>query len=302
MKMLVTGAGGFVGKRLVRHLADAGHDVTAVVRAEPAAADAPYFASPRLTVLRLDLARLDAGQLPRGIDAVYSLAQSSNFRSFPERADDIFAVNVAANATLLQWAVAQKVERFIYASSGGIYGGRSRGPSHESDLLAVDSPLGFYLGSKLCSEIVIQNFRQLFEGVVILRPFFIYGPNQRKDMFVARMIETVRAGRPVTLQGRDGLKVNPVYVDDAVAAFAQALHLEGNQVINIAGPDVMTLRAMCEIIGAAVGRRPVFEQKDGEPVDYIGDILQAEHRLALRPVPFETGIRRTLDADSCHAT
>jgi UDP-glucose 4-epimerase len=297
MKMLVTGAGGFVGKRLVRYLADAGHDVTAVVRAEPAAADAPYFASPRLTVLRLDLARLDAGQLPRGIDAVYSLAQSSNFRSFPERADDIFAVNVAANATLLQWAVAQKVERFIYASSGGIYGGRSQGPSHESDLLAVDSPLGFYLGSKLCSEIVIQNFRQLFEGVVILRPFFIYGPRQQTHMFVARMIDSVRTGRPVRLQGPDGLRTNPIYVRDAVQAFAGAIALKGTHVINVAGRDVVSLRHMCESIGAEVGRAPVFEMVAGAPVDYVADTAQAEKKLGLALTPFLSGLRATLGVD-----
>jgi UDP-glucose 4-epimerase len=295
MKILVTGAGGFLGKRLARHLADAGHEVTATVRTEPAGADRAYFESPRVNVLRFDLARFDGGGLPRGIDAVYSLAQSSNFRNFPERADDIFAVNVSANAALLAWAVAHKVERFVYASSGGIYGARS-GPSHESDLLAVNSPLGFYLGSKLCAEVLLQNYRQFFRTAVILRPFFIYGPNQKKDMLVARLIDSVCEGRPIQLQGADGLRLNPVFVEDAMRAFAGALELDGVHVMNVAGPDVLTLREVGETIGRLAGRKPVFENAPGSPVDYVASTDGATSKLGLKLTRFADGLKATLDA------
>jgi UDP-glucose 4-epimerase len=301
MKILVTGAGGFVGKRLVAHLVAADHEVVALVRQAPAGEDARYFAG-CARILEQDVTRLDPAALPRDTEALVTLAQSSRFRDFPAQAEDVFAVNVTANLALLQWAIGAGVRRVVHASSGGIYGGRTDGQLQESDLLAVDSPLGFYLGSKLCSEIVMQNFRHLFESVVILRPFFIYGPRQRTDMFVARMIDSVRWGRPIQLQGRDGLRVNPVHVDDAVLAFARALTIQGNHVINVAGPDVMTLRTMCGIIGAAMDRQPIFAHKEGEPVDYVGDTLQAEHKLGFRPVSFRTGIDRTLDADRCLAT
>ena len=125
MRILITGAGGFLGKRLTRQLADLGNEVTAIVRRAPPAEDLRYFGGAGINVLKVDLANLDCGALPRGIDAIYSIAQSSHFREFPAKADDIFAVNVSANMKLLQWAMDNKVRKFVFASSGGIYGGRA---------------------------------------------------------------------------------------------------------------------------------------------------------------------------------
>ena len=224
------------------------------------------------------------------MEAVFTLAQSARFREFPEQSDEIFEVNVTANLHLLRWAMRSGAKQFVHASSGGIYGGKFGAQFHETDSLAVDSPLGFYLGTKLCSEIVFQNYRHFFETAVILRPFFIYGPGQRQDMFVARMIDTVRHGKPVTLQGPEGLRVNPIYVDDAVKAFARALDLPGSHVINLAGPDVVSLRRICELIGREVGESPIFETRPGQPIDYVADLEQSLKKLGAPEVSFEKGI------------
>lgn len=296
MKILVSGAGGFVGKRLVLRLAHAGHEVVALLRRPVAPEEAHYFAHSGVRSLTTDLTNIDVAALPEGVDALMTLAQSSRFREFPEQAEEVFAVNVTSNLQLLQWAVRSGVKRVVHASSGGIYGGRPGGQILETDLLAVDSPLGFYLGSKLCSEVVFQNYRHFFEAAVILRPFFIYGPGQRPDMFVARLIESVRESRPVSLQGPDGLRVNPVYVNDAAAAFAAALDLRGAHVVNVAGPDVLTLRQVCDRIGQIVGRDPVYEQRAGSPVDYVGDMAQARDKLLPDPTPFAVGLEKTITA------
>jgi UDP-glucose 4-epimerase len=294
MKILITGAGGFVGKRLVAQLAARGHDVLAVLRREPEATERTWFDHPRVHVLFLDLSRFNADTLPSDVDAIITLAQSSRFRDFPAQADEVFAVNVTANLQLLQWAVKSGVKRIVHASSGGIYGGRTGGRNQETDLLAVDSPLGFYLGSKLCSEVVLQNYRHFFETAVILRPFFIYGPGQRPDMFIARLVESVREGKPVSLQGEGGLRVNPVYVDDAVEAFAAALELKGVHVINVAGPDILTLRQICDRIGAILQVVPIYESRSGDPVDYVGDISQAREKLGMDAASFSDGIARMI--------
>lgn len=294
MKILITGAGGFVGKRLVALLAQRGHEVLAVLRREPEAAERAWFDRPGVRPLFLDLSRFDTGALPSDVDAIITLAQSSRFRDFPAEADEVFAVNVTANLQLLQWAVKTGVKRIVHASSGGIYGGRTGGSVQETDLLAVDSPLGFYLGSKLCSEVVLQNYRHFFETAVILRPFFIYGPGQRPDMFIARLVESIREGKPVSLQGKGGLRVNPVYVDDAAEAFAAALELKGVHVINVAGPDILELRQVCDRIGAILQVAPNYESRPGNPVDYVGDVSQAREKLGMNGTPFAVGIARMI--------
>src|SRR5262249_10217802 len=149
----------------------------------------------------------------------------------------------------------------------GVYGGRRDGVLRESDPLVVNPALGFYLGSKLCAEIQLQDYRSFFKTGAILRPFFVYGPGQKADMLVARLIESVRHSRPVQLHGSNGLRLNPVFVEDAAAAFAAALDLTGWHVINIAGPNTLTLREICEKIGSILNRKPIFENTDTPPTD-----------------------------------
>jgi nucleoside-diphosphate-sugar epimerase len=295
MNILVTGASGFVGKRLVQALAERGHQVYGIVRNEPKPEDHSYFVSSGVKLIRIDLAQPSWGTLPENIDTIYALAQSTHFRDFPEKAEDVFAVNITANFHLLQWALKAGVGKFIHVSSGGIYGGKLGKVFREDDSLAVDSPLGFYLGSKLCSEVIFQNYRSFFETAVILRPFFIYGPGQRRDMFISRLIDSVRKGLPLQLQGENGLRVNPTFVDDAVLAFANALDLGGFHIINVAGPDVLPLRRIGEIIGEAVGKRPLFEKMQGTPLDFVANTEQTVSKLKQPMTSFEEGIALTVE-------
>ncbi|MDD5259609.1 MAG: NAD(P)-dependent oxidoreductase [bacterium] len=294
LKIIITGAGGFVGQRLAAHLAQQGHQVTALVHPQVPVADNKFLAARNISVLPADLTRLNYSELPVSADAVYSLAQSDNFRDFPEKAEDIFNVNVRANLLLMQWARQAGVQKFILASSGGVYGDQASTPFLEETPLSLAAPLGFYLSTKLCAEIIFQNYRQYFQTAVIMRPFFIYGPGQQNDMLIPRLIKSVKEGRPIYIQGTDGLKINPVYVADAVAGFSQALELTGNQIINLAGSDILTIRQISEIIGGIVGRKPVFEIKNGQPIDYVGDIDQEKEKLALQPTSFVDGIALTL--------
>ncbi|HZP91654.1 MAG TPA: NAD(P)-dependent oxidoreductase [Burkholderiales bacterium] len=292
MKVLVTGATGFVGRRLCRVVTEAGHEVHALVRPESIARARSKLATAALVAA--DLASLDMRDLPDRVDAVVSLAQARRFREFPETAEQVFTVNVRAMLTLLQWARGAGVRRFVHVSSGGVYGGTRGTPLRETDRPSAD-PQGFYLGTKLCAEVLFQNYRQFFEAAVLIRPFFVYGPEQQKEMFVARLIESVRNGAPVQLQGPDGLSMNPVFVDDAAAALGRALGLRGQHLVNVAGPEVVTLRALCDLIGRCVGRAPAYVPRAGDAVDYVADITEMRSKLGPPAVAPEEGIARSLD-------
>lgn len=271
--VLVTGATGLLGFKLICLLAEK-HDVTAIARKPPTGTGTGTrtgtAAAANVRWLVHDLARpMLPADLPARVDVVVHLAQSRRFREFPTGAPDIFAVNVAATAALLDWAVAAGASQFILASTGGVYG-PSREPHHEDEPPAA-SPPSFYAASKRAAEVLTTSYCSQF-SVCVLRPFFIYGPGQDPGMLVPRLVERVRSGGTITLDGLDGMRFNPIHVSDAAAAVVAAIDHQSSSVVNIAGPEVISLRHAVSLIGACMGRPPHIESRtDVEPVDVVGD-------------------------------
>jgi UDP-glucose 4-epimerase len=232
--------------------------------------------------------------LPDRVDSVIYLAQSEKFRNFPEFAESVFRVNTLSLLKALDYARRAGVRTFVYASSGGIYGNSTQ-VCDEDAPIGPGGELGFYLGTKLCGEIIAENYIP-YMNVIILRPFFVYGPGQRKDMLIPRLVERVRNGQPIQLVGEDGLQINPTYVEDAAVAVRQALSLETSCKINIAGPEVLSMRRIGELIGQALGKEVFFEQKPGTPGKIIGSIEKMS-RLLWRPrITFAEGVKRYIDS------
>jgi nucleoside-diphosphate-sugar epimerase len=183
---------------------------------------------------------------------------------------------------------------FIYASSGGVYGYSDDGFTEDTEL-KQRGDLGFYLGSKLCSEILSDCYTSLM-NVIVLRFFFVYGPGQRKSMLMPRLVDRVKEGKPIVLQGSDGIRLNPTYVSDAVSAICRSLEVEGNHKVNVAGPEILSMREIGEVIGQVLSKRPEFELKtDVEPFHLIGDITKQSRLLGPPQVGFEDGIKRYID-------
>lgn len=278
--VIVTGAAGLLGSHLVPLLAR-DRPVLAVGRGAAAAAD-------NVTPLALDLARpLDRAALPARAGAVVYLAQSSRFRDFPEAAGDIFQVNTASLLAMLDHARRAGASHFVYASTGGVYA-PSEAPVTEDSPLA--GPMGFYPASKRAAELLCESYAP-YMTVAILRYFFIYGRGQKSDMLLPRLVDSVRDGRPIGLDGEDGLRINPVHADDAAAATAAALRLDRSATINIAGPEALSLRAIATTIGDAVGRAPRFEvQADRRPASLVADTAAMSALLAPPARRFADGV------------
>ena len=110
-------------------------------------------------------------------------------------------------------------------------------------------------------------------------------------MLVPRLIHNVRSSTPILLQGNDGIKINPIHASDAVNAIKAALNLEGSYKINVAGPDVLSLRKISEIIGFHMGIKPIFKiEKDQSPQNLIGDIRKMKKYLCKPFCRFEKSI------------
>lgn len=282
MNILITGANGLLGLHAVTQLVTR-HQVHALVHS------APEQAVDGVNYHVVDLSQDWSTQgLPKSIDAVIHLAQSSRFREFPEQAMDVFGVNVASSARLLDYAHGAGATHFIFASSGGVYGAGDEA-FKENALIPHHGQLGYYLGSKLCGEVLAQNYSSLM-NVSVLRFFFMYGKGQKRSMLVPRLIDNVLAGQAITLQGNDGIKINPVHVSDAFAALERCLGLEGSHTFNVAGREVLSLREIAEIIGQQVGRAPVFKVEGSEPRHLIADIDALSESLVAPRVSFAQGI------------
>jgi UDP-glucose 4-epimerase len=284
-KVLITGATGLIGSHLLRGLCSDDH-VYAVSRSGSV--------SSATETIALDLGQpWKIADLPRDVDVIIHLAQSEHYRDFPQRADDVFAVNTLATVKLLDFARITGVKQFVFASTGGVYGSGADSFSEEQ-AIAAKGELGFYVGTRLCSEIVSECY-QNWMNVICLRFFFVYGQGQRPNMLVPRLIDSVRTGRAIQLRGDAGLSINPVHVSDAVIAVRNATKLSGSHKLNVAGPDVLSLRQIAEIIGEEVGRQPAFEVSASEgDIDLIGDITRMRVRLHDPAIRFREGVRTLL--------
>jgi nucleoside-diphosphate-sugar epimerase len=286
MRVLVTGASGFVGREVLRQL-DGRADVFALSRTLP---DAPCAAWVEHDLLE----PLEAAGLPDRVDAVVALAQSRDYRAFPERAHEIFAVNVRATLDLLEYARAAGAETFVYTSTGGLYGQSEL--ARETDPATAEAPdpsLRFYLNSKRASEAMVDSYASLLRTVV-LRPFFVYGPGESR-MLIRTLAERVAAGERVTVVGDPGMRINPIYVRDMARAADAALRSDAEGIFNLAGDEQVTIRELVEMIAAAAGVSPDIVGGPGDSGQLIGDNTRMREVLGVTPeTPLSDGLRALL--------
>lgn len=284
-RVVVTGAAGLVGRRLVGRLLARGDDVVAIMRVGTAP-----ITMPGASIVEMDLSQPSSEVFARlgRFDAAVHLAQSVGWHDFPSGAGAIAAVGVAAAACLAEAAAKCGATRFVLVSSGGIYGPAAE-PISESAPAKPAAELGFYLAAKACAEQLIGYFAPRLI-VHILRPFFIYGPGQAESFLVPRLIRSVREGRPIRLDGGRGPLMNPIFVDDAAKAFLQALDIDAPLTLNIAGPQIVSIRDIALAIAARLALEPAFDETPRGSGDYVADTRLMERCLGKARIGIAEGI------------
>jgi nucleoside-diphosphate-sugar epimerase len=283
MRVLVTGATGSIGSRLVERLAPANQVFAVSRRGGPEREGVEW--------IKADLSEpLDRGALPGSIDAIAHLAQSERYRDFPEGALDVFAVNVQSTAALLEYARGAGARSFVLASTGGCY---APGPDPVTEETALITP-GPYFRSKRMAELLVENYADQLGGG-ILRLFFAYGPGGK--LLVSRLASRILAGEEIVIEGDPGMAMNPIYVDDAAAAVEAALGLTEQSTINVAGDEVLRIRDLVERLSAAIGREAIVSPGGDSPGDLVADTSRMRSQLGIRPeVDLERGLRAVAEA------
>ncbi len=283
-KILITGATGLVGSYLLENLADSKNEIFVISQSEKPFKD-------NITRIKIDLAKdWDHNDLPKQMDVIIHLAQSENFRLFPDTALEVYNVNTVSTLKLADYARIAGVKNFVYASSAGIYGSSNGSAFNEKTDIVYKKELGFYLATKLGSEMILENYQSLF-NVVMLRYFFIYGKGQKRGMLIPRLIDNVLEGKSIRIEGEKGLLINPTHAQDAADAVISSMDLNRSAKINVGGPDTIFLKEIVDIIGQKLGKTPVFEFAPGkENYAILGDITEMKSILGTPRISFNEGI------------
>lgn len=315
MRALVTGAAGFIGSHLSDYLIANGHEVTGIdnfvpyydpVRKE--ANLAGIRAHPRFRLIRSDLAETACGPLIEGIDTVFHFAAQPGVRSsWSTGFDGYLRANVTVTQRLLEAAKTAGLRRFVYASSSSVYGRAARFPTWETDRKRPHSPYGV---SKLAGEHLVRVYAENYGlPTVSLRFFTVYGPRQRPDMAIHRLMEAALRGRTFPLYGAADYIRDFTYVDDIVRAAVSAAerHVPPATALNIAGGEATTMAATIELLTVLIGQPIQVEDRGSQPGDVErtgGAIENANEVLGWRPrVGLQSGLEaqlawhRTLGAD-----
>jgi len=303
---LVTGAAGFVGSHLVERLVAEGWSVLAL----DAVTDyydegqkrrnlAGLEALEGCTVVVDDLRTCDLDRVLAGVHTVFHQAGQPGVRASWERFASYVEHNVAATQRVLDACAGRDLERFVYASSSSVYGDAERYPTSEDDLPRPRSPYGV---TKLAAEHLCGVYAA-DHGVptVSLRYFTVFGPRQRPDMAMHRMIEAALDDAPFPLYG-DGSAVRDfTYVDDVVAAnlAAATVATPPGTVVNVAGGTDASMRELLATVGGLVGREVTVERHGAARGDVRrtgGARERAERLLGWAPaVGLEEGLARQVD-------
>ena len=292
MKYVVTGAAGFIGSQLAEALIHGGHEVLGVdsftdyydpaLKEENAAG---------LDVVRLDLADEDLDL--EGVDGVFHLAGQPGVRSFGDVFDDYARRNLLASRRVFETAAAAGV-RVVFASSSSVYGDAETYPTREDADLRPISPYGITKAG--CEQLAYAYGKEFGLDAVLLRYFTVYGPRQRPDMALARIVAALARGAPFELYG-DGLQSRSfTYVADGVVATIAAMErAPAGALYNVGGGAEATMREVIATLERVSGRTLELVEQPAAPGDVrrtSADTRRIEQDLGWRATtPLGEGLR-----------
>jgi UDP-glucuronate 4-epimerase len=311
MRIVVTGAAGFIGSHTCEGLVDRGHDVVGIdafdgylYPADVKRRNAAVLAGlPRFTLIEGNICDADAvaAAITAEVDVVCHLAALAGVR--PSLAEPLryLRTNIEGTGVIIERMRALGLKRLVFASSSSVYGAKQG-----AEIAAFDeddpclTPASPYAATKRMNELQLSAYRDLFGiGVLALRYFTVYGPRQRPDMAIAKFTKAIAAGQPITLFGDGGSRRDYTYIDDIVTGTVAAIERVqpgAYKILNLGGTHTISLKELVETIERVVGKRATIDWLPDQPGDVpitYANIDRARAALAYEPTTrVEVGVER----------
>ena len=314
MRILVTGAAGFIGSAICEQLVLSDHNVTAVDNFSDY-----YDVSLKhlrvkellnpvnLEVLNLDICdqvkveKIIASSSP---EIVIHLAAQAGVRLGVSDSRKYVDSNLVGFSNVLISAIENKIPKFLYASSSSVYGDKADIPYRESELNL--HPNSFYGSTKLANELLVPTLVKNSETTARgLRFFTVYGPWGRPDMAYFRMIANVIAGAEFKFFGDGSIERDFTFISDAVRSVINlTLELERRKpgfsdVVNLGGGRPLSMNYLMEVVGSLTGKKVSFERFETNLNDArktMSDASYIQNLIGSKPsTKLEDGISTTIE-------
>jgi len=291
---LVTGVAGFIGSHLAEELLRQGWVVTGLDRRSPAADPVAganlsgLIGHERFHLVVADLNHADLAVLAEDARVVFHLAGLAGVRrSWGDCFGDYVSANVLATQRVLEACVAAEVPRLVLASSSSVYGPGTGRPSRECDQLSPVSPYGV---TKLAAERLGMAYAArpaVSTSIVAVRYFTVYGPRQRPDMAVSRIMRAALTGVTVPLYGTGEQLRDFTFISDVIAATIAAASADTTAaVVNVGTGCSVPLSRVFSMVGELAGARVPVLHRVAQPGDVdatAADLTRARTLLGYQP-------------------
>ena len=300
MKILVTGAAGFIGSRVAARLLQEGHEVMGVdnfdvyySRSQKEKNLMPILFHPKFKLVEDNLAEMALVKVVKGTEAIVHLAAQPGVRGSWGSSFQRYAThNIQVTQKLLEESKANKLKRFVYASSSSVYGdlppqaGETIALLNEESVCKPRSPYGV---TKLAAENLVQLYHHEYKmPTVSLRFFSVYGPGQRPDMAFNRFCHNLLHDAAHTIYG-DGKQVRDfTFVEDVAEIVAAAVTNQAavGEVVNVGGGSPCTLMeavTMLEEISGKTCPKTFLERQKGDVFSTRADTAKLERIFGMKP-------------------
>jgi UDP-glucuronate 4-epimerase len=305
VRIVVTGAAGFIGSHTCERLVAAGHDVVGFDSFDgylyPAEIKRANAAALPIRVIEGDICdpAAVAAVITPDVDVVCHLAALAGVRPSLAQPLKYLRTNIEGTGVIVERMRALGLRRLVFASSSSVYGARGDGAAFREDDPCL-TPASPYAATKRMGELLLSAYRDLYGiGVFALRFFTVYGPRQRPDMAIAKFVAAVSRGEPITLYGDGSSRRDYTFIDDIVTGTVAAIERVAParyEIFNLGGTRTISLAELVAIVERVVGKRAVIDRQPDQPGDVpitYANIDRARAALGYAPTtPPEAGIAR----------